>query len=308
MGWLWYILMFCVLVLSNVMDVYAGVCKVLLKNKVLFRRQRLEVALTFSEALSSGSSDTMKEISRVLTEFNCKGTAFVLMEDPATATATATATPEAELEPRVPIDKTQFPNLSWESSSAATSELQLQQDINRCDAHVSRITRFFRPQQVWMTPDMVETVSTTMKKQIVIGDVYPVVDRFWKGFWVLTWAFVQMKVRDGSVIVLHDRPWTPELLKWLLPSLKARGFQCLSLVDVLDLPVGPRVSKVPKKTGHCKKEQGRKKKESVGGDEKEHKSPGADNTPDAVAVALEHKNKTTKKKMKSNSPPLKKLV
>jgi len=45
---------------------------------------------------------------------------------------------------------------------------------------------------------------------------------------------IMITMRPGGIIILHDRPWTPALLRWLLPLLKWRGYR----VEMLSKAMG----------------------------------------------------------------------
>lgn len=107
---------------------------------------------------------------------------------------------------------------------AVQRRLQRQQgtDDADADADATRMVPFYRPGHGKFHSDMLDCAAAR-GYSVVLGDIYsfdahlPVP--------ILHLVHIMITVRAGGIIILHDRPWTPALLRWLLPLLKWRGYQ-----------------------------------------------------------------------------------
>jgi peptidoglycan/xylan/chitin deacetylase (PgdA/CDA1 family) len=101
-------------------------------------------------------------------------------------------------------------------------ELELLSCKRECKLRELHLGQWYRPGHGHVT----ETILRESKKQhlkVVLGDVYtldPHISWVWFHFFLL-----KRKIQDGSVVILHERPWTIPLLEKLLPYLNLQGFE-----------------------------------------------------------------------------------
>lgn len=76
--------------------------------------------------------------------------------------------------------------------------------------------KYYRPGSGFVN-NTIYNYSKTNNYQIVLGDVYPIDPRF--GMSNLYSHFIQKKMSPGSIIILHDRWWTPKTLRLTLPKI-----------------------------------------------------------------------------------------
>ena len=94
--------------------------------------------------------------------------------------------------------------------------------------------RWFRPGSGWFTQDILESAKKYGYKT-VLGTVYPF-DSQVPSSWFST-NYILWQVEPGSIIILHDRGprgiRTIETLETVLPELSSRGFDVVSLSELV---------------------------------------------------------------------------
>jgi len=88
--------------------------------------------------------------------------------------------------------------------------------------------RWFRPGFAYFSQRMIDHIKD-YDYNLVLGDSYPH-DPYVR-FPKINELYLRWKIEPGSIIVLHDRPWTPPLLDSLLPKLKAEGYKFVTLSE-----------------------------------------------------------------------------
>ena len=68
--------------------------------------------------------------------------------------------------------------------------------------------------------------------RLVMGGVYPH-DAQIRVPWLNAWH-IYCGLRPGAIIVCHDRPWTPDMLRILLPKIKDNGWSIVSVTELLE--------------------------------------------------------------------------
>lgn len=69
--------------------------------------------------------------------------------------------------------------------------------------------------------------------QTILGSIYPH-DPFIKYWWINARHILSM-LRPGAVIICHDRrPWTPPMLRKVLPEMKRKGYEIASVSELLE--------------------------------------------------------------------------
>lgn len=79
--------------------------------------------------------------------------------------------------------------------------------------------KYFRPGFGFFNETMLKSLDKH-NYTMVLGNVYPY-DAFITSAKVNAW-YIKNKINKGSIVVLHDRPWTAATLEHLLPSLTSR--------------------------------------------------------------------------------------
>lgn len=125
--------------------------------------------------------------------------------------------------------------------SRSLSNEELVKQINQVQSHILRAykaaeieqpsTRLFRPGSGFYSTRMRETLAG-IGYQIALGGVYPHDPQI--PYWSINARHILTMVHPGAVIICHDRrKWTVPLLKKVLPELRRRGYEIVSLSKLL---------------------------------------------------------------------------
>ena len=96
--------------------------------------------------------------------------------------------------------------------------------------------RYFRPGSGFFSSRM-RSVVATLDHRLVLGSVYPH-DPFVRFWWVNARHILSM-LRPGAIIVCHDRrEWTVPMLRYLLPEMARRGYEVVSVTELLREALG----------------------------------------------------------------------
>ena len=69
--------------------------------------------------------------------------------------------------------------------------------------------------------------------RLVLGSVYPHDPQI--PYWRINAAHILSSVRPGSIVICHDRrSWTAPTLRKVLPELKKRGYQVVTVTQLLE--------------------------------------------------------------------------
>ncbi|DAA73380.1 TPA_exp: putative Polysaccharide deacetylase (NodB) [Trichophyton benhamiae CBS 112371] len=99
------------------------------------------------------------------------------------------------------------------------------------DSKMAQSALYFRPGGGFFSTKMREILSK-MGYHLTLGDIYPH-DPF-VPFWKINNWHILSSIHPGGIIICHDgRSWTPPMLRKLLPELKRRGFQVVTLTALL---------------------------------------------------------------------------
>jgi peptidoglycan/xylan/chitin deacetylase (PgdA/CDA1 family) len=97
---------------------------------------------------------------------------------------------------------------------------------------VPRTARYFRPGSGFFSQRILD-VAAKLNYKTVLGNVYPH-DPFISWWRVNAWHVLSM-VRPGSVIICHDRrSWTVPMLAKVVPEIRRRGFEVVSVSELLE--------------------------------------------------------------------------
>ncbi|EFA86496.1 hypothetical protein PPL_00290 [Heterostelium album PN500] len=107
-------------------------------------------------------------------------------------------------------------------------------DCNNNNNNICNLRRkkLFRPGSGWFNRKMLDIV-TRYGYTMCLGNVYPH-DPFIKLTSLNSW-YVTTTVSPGSVIILHDREYTADTLKSILPKLISEGYTFITLSNLLDI-------------------------------------------------------------------------
>lgn len=96
--------------------------------------------------------------------------------------------------------------------------------------------RWFRPASGWFSRSMLDEVDR-QGGRCCLGSVFPHDNKLRKPRWI--GKYVLSKVFPGAIIILHDggphRLYTLEVLDIILPRLKARGYQVMTVTELTRL-------------------------------------------------------------------------
>eukprot|EP01124_Arcella_intermedia_P019141 TRINITY_DN26278_c0_g1_i1.p1 TRINITY_DN26278_c0_g1~~TRINITY_DN26278_c0_g1_i1.p1 ORF type:complete len:238 (-),score=16.96 TRINITY_DN26278_c0_g1_i1:36-749(-) len=199
------------------------------KDKVLFRNkacQRNMISLTIDDA---PTVDT-RRIAELLRKYEAKATFFVI------GSFVERCDPQRELLEELVREGHELGNHGYEDVAAVRLDAPtLREHIQKTEALLSfpgsSRTRWFRPGSGFYHEGMVDSVQG-MGYSVALGSVYPhdpVVRSAWVNSNYLLW-----KTSPGDILILHDRPWTIATLEIVLPELKSRGFQIVTLSELMD--------------------------------------------------------------------------
>lgn len=119
----------------------------------------------------------------------------------------------------------------YRSSSSSSSE-QSNSTINNSPLTLTPSpAQYFRPGSGFFTSSMI-TLLRSLSYRVILGSIYPH-DAQVSLPWLNAWHILR-GARAGGIIICHDRSWTPEMLRRVLPELKRRGFRVGSLTEALN--------------------------------------------------------------------------
>ena len=128
-----------------------------------------------------------------------------------------------------------------EPSISLTSD-KLKEEISQVDQYIDaayesagqkREAHYFRPGSGFFSERILE-VTTTAGYKTILGSIYPH-DPFITVWWLNAWHILSM-YRPGAVIICHDRrSWTVPMLRKVVPALKKKGYDVVSVSKFLEL-------------------------------------------------------------------------
>jgi peptidoglycan/xylan/chitin deacetylase (PgdA/CDA1 family) len=128
-----------------------------------------------------------------------------------------------------PSYKLSTPDLHSQITAVDALIAQIYESSNKPAPQPGR--KFFRPASGFFTSRM-QTLVQEMGYTLVLGDIYPH-DAQIKWWRVNAWHILS-QLRNGGVVICHDREWTVPMLERVLPEMKRKGFVVGSLSEVLD--------------------------------------------------------------------------
>lgn len=126
--------------------------------------------------------------------------------------------------------------------SVKLPSVTLEQEIHQVDEHIEnaykaagkeRSMRLFRPGSGFFSRRILDVASLAHYKT-VLGSIYPH-DPFIPYSRINGWHILSM-LRPGAVIICHDRrPWSLPMLRKVVPEMKKRGYEVVSVSKFLEL-------------------------------------------------------------------------
>lgn len=118
----------------------------------------------------------------------------------------------------------------------------LAEEINEVDGLIqkayqetglTRTAHYFRPGSGIFSSRLIE-LAERLGYRTILGSIYPH-DPF-ISLWRLNAWHILSSLRPGAVIICHDRrPWTLPMLKRVLPEMKKRGYEVVTVSKLLEL-------------------------------------------------------------------------
>jgi endopolyphosphatase len=100
-------------------------------------------------------------------------------------------------------------------------------------------TKWFRPGHGFFTRKMIETVCK-YGYRTALGDCYPHDPTI--SISSVNSYYILNRVHPGAIIILHNRPWTLDTLRTVLPQLKAQGYTITTLTELSKYDTSLRTS------------------------------------------------------------------
>lgn len=185
--------------------------------------QNKMIALTIDD--SPRNWDYTRQILRTLRQHNVRVTFFVIGSQMLAM---------EELMKQIIEDGHEIQNHGWTGVPACLmSDEGLRKEMESTHDYTKRKYgvefKFYRPAFGIVTSKIIQHANSRGYR-IVLGDVYPHDPQV--PIPSVNAAHVLSKVQPGSVIILHDRAWTPRALDVILPRLLEKGYQFVSLSEM----------------------------------------------------------------------------
>ncbi|KAG5461298.1 MAG: hypothetical protein BJ554DRAFT_6527 [Olpidium bornovanus] len=124
------------------------------------------------------------------------------------------------------VDAVIFPGCPAAAAAAAAAAVSRGPAPGKSAARSASPTKWFRPGSGFFHGRMLEQVRRA-GYTLVLGDNYPH-DPVFRSAGLNSW-FISARARPGGIVIIHDRPWTVDLLERLLPRLAAGGYRLVTL-------------------------------------------------------------------------------
>ncbi|TKA78759.1 hypothetical protein B0A55_04137 [Friedmanniomyces simplex] len=130
------------------------------------------------------------------------------------------------------------PSISLPSDQLYDQILEVDGLIKQAHSTVgkTRMDLYFRPGSGVFSQRTVD-VASSLGYKTVLGSIYPH-DPFIKYWRVNAWHILSM-LRPGAVIICHDRrSWTVPMLEKVLPEMKRKGYEVVTVSELLESTAG----------------------------------------------------------------------
>lgn len=175
------------------------------------------------------NNDSFEEILDVLDEFNAKATFFVI-------SSLINEKNKELLSRAVKLGHHLANHGKTNCKHFLCTNNRLYNEIMDCEKLIEEIyifnnkplpkIKYFRPGSGFVTKN-ITTICESNNYKIVLGSVYPQDTKF--PFPNLIYYYIKLKVKPNDIIILHDRKFTPSVLKKTLRYLKKNNYNIKSL-------------------------------------------------------------------------------
>lgn len=188
------------------------------------------VALTIDDS----PSQYTQEILDVLTEFGATATFFVIGSQ-------AKAEQGMQILAQIVSQGSELGNHAMADQPSRSLPVDiLSTQIQEVDTIIKEIyemqskdrpAKYFRPGSGFFSQRMIGLVAK-LQYRLVLGAIYPHDPQI--SFWRVNARHILSMVRPGGIIICHDRrSWTVPMLRRVLPELSRRGFEVVSVSQLL---------------------------------------------------------------------------
>lgn len=236
-------------IITNLMDYFAPKIVICNKEKRAYKYGKKTVALTFDDVpyisydqKNSGQLNgrgSYVDISGILSMYGMKGTFFVISDY---VTKGPNSARIKEILTTIVRNGHELSNHGkTDSVHAFKSVNELNRELIECDNLIKEIYNsadIYRPKFMAYRPgsglwnsfmfDLIKKIN--INYEIVLGNVHPFDTISIIPY--LNYLYVRYHISNGDIVVLHDRPWTPSMLNYLLPWMKENGYVSVTLSEL----------------------------------------------------------------------------
>lgn len=126
------------------------------------------------------------------------------------------------------------PSINLPSDTLSEQISEVDALINRAyqNARKPRTAHYFRPGSGIFSPRTLD-IAAKLGYETILGSIYPH-DPFIKYWRVNAWHILSM-LRPGAVVICHDRrSWTVPMLQKVLPEMRRRGYEVVTVSGLLN--------------------------------------------------------------------------
>lgn len=128
-------------------------------------------------------------------------------------------------------------NLPSDTLRSEINEVDTLIDAAYASAGQTRGWHYFRPGSGIFSQRLLD-VAKEEGYMTILGSIYPH-DPFVSYAWLNAWHILS-SLRPGAVIICHDRrPWTVPMLRKVVPEIKRRGFEVVTITGLLNSEAKP---------------------------------------------------------------------
>ncbi|AYV75914.1 MAG: hypothetical protein Terrestrivirus3_183 [Terrestrivirus sp.] len=236
-------------IILNFMNYFAPKIIMCNKEKRAYKYGKKFVSLTFDDVPYISEDDknsnfphdrgSYVDISGLLSMYGMKGTFFVISDY---VTKGPKNTRIKEILTTIVKNGHQLGNHGKTNSPHAfKSVTDLNKELIDCDNLIKEIYNsadVYKPKFMAYRPgcglwnssmfDLIKKINVNY--EIVLGNVHPFDTISIIPY--LNYLYLKYHMSNGDIIVLHDRPWTPTMLNYLLPWMKENGYVSITLDEL----------------------------------------------------------------------------
>lgn len=199
-------------------------------TNVLTSAKNKNIALTFDDV--PYDKNTYIKISDELSNFNMKGTFFII--------SSYVSPDNKNVLVELVRNGHQLGNHGKTNSlHVIKSKNEMIEEIVHCDILIKDIYNLagvdipkqmlYRPGCGFFNPTIVD-ICKDLQYTICLGKVYPN-DPIVRSSYI-NFLYCKYKIEAGDIVILHDRKWTPDMLKNLLPHIKSLSIESVTVQNL----------------------------------------------------------------------------